>query len=50
MLTSAGVISIPRDSWVDVPGHGMNKINAAYAFGGPPLLIQTVEQLSTTSP
>ncbi|WP_241175905.1 LCP family protein [Modestobacter sp. KNN46-3] len=42
----AQVISIPRDSWVDIPGHGMNKINAAYAFGGPPLLIQTVEQLT----
>lgn len=43
---SASVVSIPRDSWVDIPGHGKNKINAAYAFGGPPLLIQTVEQLS----
>jgi LCP family protein required for cell wall assembly len=42
----AQVISIPRDSWVDIPGHGKNKINAAYAFGGPPLLIQTVEQLT----
>jgi len=36
---SAAVVSIPRDSWVEVPGHGMNKINAAYAFGGPSLLI-----------
>jgi LCP family protein required for cell wall assembly len=43
---SASVVSIPRDSWVDIPGHGKNKINAAYAFGGPPLLIQTVEQVS----
>jgi LCP family protein required for cell wall assembly len=42
----AQVVSIPRDSWVDVPGHGMNKINAAYAFGGPTLLIQTVEQVT----
>src|SRR3712207_1834446 len=42
----AQLISIPRDSWVDVPGHGMNKINASYAFGGPSLLIQTVEQLT----
>jgi LCP family protein required for cell wall assembly len=40
------VISIPRDSWVAIPGHGMNKINAAYAYGGPTLLIQTVEQLT----
>jgi LCP family protein required for cell wall assembly len=42
----AQVISIPRDSWVDIPGHGRSKINAAYAFGGPTLLIQTVEQLT----
>jgi LCP family protein required for cell wall assembly len=43
---SASVVSIPRDSWVDIPGHGMNKINAAFSFGGPPLAIQTVEQLT----
>ncbi|WP_081865983.1 LCP family protein [Blastococcus sp. URHD0036] len=42
----AQLVSIPRDSWVDIPGHGRNKINAAYAFGGPTLLIQTVEQLT----
>jgi LCP family protein required for cell wall assembly len=44
--THAQVISIPRDSWVNIPGHGMNKINASYAFGGPSLLIETVEQLT----
>jgi LCP family protein required for cell wall assembly len=38
------MLSIPRDSYVFVPGHGMNKINAAYAFGGPKLLVQTVER------
>jgi LCP family protein required for cell wall assembly len=37
------LISIPRDSYVDIPGHGWNKMNAALAFGGAPLLIQTVE-------
>ncbi|RBY75323.1 LytR family transcriptional regulator [Geodermatophilus sp. TF02-6] len=42
----AQVVSIPRDSWVDVPGHGKDKINAAYAYGGPTLLVQTVEQLT----
>ena len=42
----ASVISIPRDSWVPIPGHGEDKINAAYAFGGPPLLIHTVESLT----
>ncbi|MBW0091341.1 LCP family protein [Pseudonocardia sp. KRD-184] len=43
---SASVVSIPRDSWVDIPGYGMNKANAAYAFGGPSLLIETVENLT----
>ena len=38
------VISIPRDSWVDIPGHGMSKINAAYGLGGPSLVVKTVEQ------
>jgi LCP family protein required for cell wall assembly len=37
------LISIPRDSYVHIPGLGMNKLNAALA-GGPPLLIQTIEQ------
>jgi LCP family protein required for cell wall assembly len=42
----AQLISVPRDSWVDIPGQGMAKVNAAYAYGGPTLLIQTVEQLT----
>ena len=40
---TTAVISIPRDSYVPIPGHGSNKINAAYAFGGAKLLTQTVE-------
>jgi len=36
-------LSIPRDVEVDIPGHGINKINAAYALGGAPLTIETVE-------
>jgi LCP family protein required for cell wall assembly len=36
------LISIPRDSYVDIPGESQNKINAAYAFGGAPLLAQTI--------
>jgi anionic cell wall polymer biosynthesis LytR-Cps2A-Psr (LCP) family protein len=36
-------LSILRDTVVDIPGHGRNKINAAYAFGGPALTIKTVE-------
>ncbi|MBV2367084.1 LCP family protein [Streptomonospora sp. NEAU-YY374] len=37
------VVGIPRDSWVDIPGHGKDKINAAYSYGGPALAVQTVE-------
>ena len=40
----SALISVPRDSYVDIPGRGQNKINAAFAFGGPELLVQTVEQ------
>ncbi|WP_230931548.1 LCP family protein, partial [Dietzia aurantiaca] len=38
------LISLPRDMLVDIPGYGENKLNAAYTFGGPPLLAQTLEQ------
>ncbi|QYK49908.1 MAG: LCP family protein [Anaerolineales bacterium] len=49
---TAGMLSIPRDLWVDVPGFGHNKINAAYQLGegarlpggGPGLAVKTVEQ------
>ncbi|AKU18722.1 hypothetical protein VV02_07190 [Luteipulveratus mongoliensis] len=37
------VIHFPRDLYVDIPGHRKNKINAAYALGGAPLLVQTME-------
>jgi len=40
----SALISVPRDSYVDIPGNGKNRINAAYAFGGPELLVQTVER------
>jgi LCP family protein required for cell wall assembly len=40
------VTSIPRDSWVTIPGHGKNKINAGFSFGGPTLMVQTVEKLT----
>jgi polyisoprenyl-teichoic acid--peptidoglycan teichoic acid transferase len=40
------VVSFPRDSYVPIPGHGTNKINAAMAFGGPRLLVATFEQLT----
>jgi LCP family protein required for cell wall assembly len=38
------LLSVPRDSHVEIPGHGENKINAAFALGGPSVLTQTVEQ------
>jgi LCP family protein required for cell wall assembly len=38
------LVSIPRDSYVPIPGQGRDKINAAFAVGGPQLLVQTVEQ------
>jgi LCP family protein required for cell wall assembly len=40
----AVVVGIPRDSWVSIPGHGSNKINAAMASGGPARMVQTVER------
>lgn len=36
------LLSIPRDLRVEIPGHGVNRVNAAYAFGGPDLLVETV--------
>ena len=40
---SNSTLSIPRDTVVNIPGNGQNKINAAYAIGGPSLAIRTVE-------
>ena len=40
------IVSLPRDSYVPIPGYGSNKINAAYAIGGPRLLVATVEQVT----
>lgn len=42
----AGVVGIPRDSYVPVPGRGRSKINAALAFGGPELMLETLENTS----
>jgi LCP family protein required for cell wall assembly len=38
------VLSLPRDMRVNVPGHGMTKLNAAFAYGGPALAIKTIKQ------
>ena len=40
----AARLSIPRDVVADIPGHGRDKINAAFAIGGPALAVQTVKQ------
>lgn len=40
----SALVSLPRDSYVPIPGHHRNKINAAYSIGGPTLLVETVEQ------
>jgi len=42
----AYVISFPRDSWVEIPGHGLDKINAAFSLGGPSLYVRTIEKLT----
>lgn len=39
-------VSIPRDSYVPVEGHGKTKINSAFSYGGPSLLVRTVEALT----
>jgi polyisoprenyl-teichoic acid--peptidoglycan teichoic acid transferase len=42
----AYITSFPRDMYVNVPGYGKNKINAAFAFGGAPLAVRTLEDLT----
>jgi len=42
---ATAILSIPRDLRVEIPGHGMDKINVAYAEGGPKLTVQTVKEL-----
>ncbi|MEA2510469.1 MAG: polyisoprenyl-teichoic acid--peptidoglycan teichoic acid transferase [Actinomycetota bacterium] len=42
----AGILNFPRDSWVSIPGHGTNKINASLIDGGPELVAKTVESLT----
>lgn len=41
-------VSVMRDSWVDIPGYGPNKVNAALAYGGVPLAVETLETLFDT--
>jgi LCP family protein required for cell wall assembly len=44
--TPPTLVSLPRDSYVPIPGYGYNKLNAAYDFGGPKLLIKTVQNVT----
>lgn len=44
--TKAYIVSFPRDMYVNIPGYGRNKINAAFAFGGTPLAVRTLESLT----
>ncbi|MGG4267695.1 LCP family protein [Peribacillus simplex] len=41
---SMKIASIMRDTYVNIPGHGMQKINAAFAFGGPELVRKTIKE------
>jgi LCP family protein required for cell wall assembly len=43
--TKAYIVSFPRDMYVAIPGHGRNKINAAFSFGGAKLAVATLENL-----
>ncbi len=38
-----GIVSIPRDTYLEIPGYGMDKVNHAYSYGGPSLAINTVQ-------
>ena len=40
------VVGFPRDTWVEIPGHGRGKINTALVLGGPDLLAETVRRLT----
>lgn len=41
-----GALSVPRDTLVEIPGRGQDKVNAALAYGGPDLAVQTLEQFT----
>src|SRR5215211_5047955 len=43
---ATAIMSLPRDLKVQIPGHGVDKINASYQFGGPALTLKTVQQLT----
>jgi polyisoprenyl-teichoic acid--peptidoglycan teichoic acid transferase len=43
---ATAIMSLPRDLKVNIPGHGVDKINASYEIGGPKLTVETVKQLT----
>jgi LCP family protein required for cell wall assembly len=43
---ATALMSIPRDLKVDIPGHGVGKINSAYTYGGPKLTVETIKNLT----
>ncbi|WP_235931565.1 MULTISPECIES: LCP family protein [Actinomyces] len=43
---TTALVSLPRDTYVEIPDHGGDKINASYSYGGAPLLVATVEDLT----
>jgi len=47
---AAAAIGVPRDSWVSIPGHGYDKINASLYFGGPQLMAQSIHNLVGIEP
>ena len=42
----ATVLGFPRDSWVDIPGQGSDKINSAMFYGGPESTVKTIESIT----
>jgi len=46
---AATMVSLPRDSYVPIPGYGRDKLNASFSFGGPQLLVQTVEEATVNA-
>jgi LCP family protein required for cell wall assembly len=42
--SDAQILCIPRALWVEIPGHGSNRINAAYSLGGPSLMVETIKR------
>src|SRR5918998_1041645 len=43
---ATAIMSLPRDLKVEIPGHGVDKINASYQIGGPALTLETVKRLT----